>query len=269
MRTEIITHIKATYSSLSKSEQKVADFILENLNRISYISVSEVAMKAEVGEATVLRCCKKLGYNGFQGLKKEIIEILREDNKKVLKEESKDIVYDKMQTMLNHTLNVQSKDVIKRVSKMIVKANNIYIFGLGLSNLSAKAAEIRLSFLGYNAFSFDENHIQLLKANLSKKGDLVIGLSVSGESLETIKNVSIAKKAGAKVIGITNYNPSTLANLSDELILSASKDVVDTGTTLVTLTSQIFIIEQLCNELINIDKDNIISQREKILDTYD
>ncbi|EPZ56589.1 hypothetical protein H477_2835 [[Clostridium] sordellii ATCC 9714] len=50
--------------------------------------------------------------------------------------------------MLEHTIALHDDETLLNVAKVIKNANNIYIFGLGLSNLSAKAAEIRLSFMG-------------------------------------------------------------------------------------------------------------------------
>lgn len=268
MIIEVITQIKSTYSSLTKSEQKVGEFILNNIDKIAYMSVTEVAKNCSVGEATVLRFCRRLGYNGFHGFKKEIIGIVQEE-KKVETNKVDDEVFDEMSTMLEHTLQVQDLDTINKVAEEIKKANNIFIYGLGLSRLCAKAAEIRLSFLGYRVYAFEDKHIQLLKANLVSEDDVVIGLSVSGSTRETVKNIEIAKKNGATIIGITNYNPSPLADLSDYVLLSASKEVMETGTTLVTLTSQIFIIEQICNSLSKIDSERINTYKEKNFNSYD
>ncbi|SCJ89703.1 MurPQ operon repressor [uncultured Clostridium sp.] len=268
MIIEVITQIKSTYSSLTKSEQKVGEFILNNIDKIAYMSVTEVAKNCSVGEATVLRFCRRLGYNGFHGFKKEIIGIVQEE-KKVETNKVDDEVFDEMSTMLEHTLQVQDLDTINKVAEEIKKANNIFIYGLGLSRLCAKAAEIRLSFLGYRVYAFEDKHIQLLKANLVSEDDVVIGLSVSGSTRETVKNIEIAKKNGATIIGITNYNPSPLADLSDYVLLSASKEFMETGTTLVTLTSQIFIIEQICNSLSKIDSERINTYKEKNFNSYD
>lgn len=268
MIIEVITQIKSTYSSLTKSEQKVGEFILNNIDKIAYMSVTEVAKNCSVGEATILRFCRRLGYNGFYGFKKEIIGIVQEE-KKVETNKVDDEVFDEMSTMLEHTLQVQDLDTINKVAEEIKKANNIFIYGLGLSRLCAKAAEIRLSFLGYRVYAFEDKHIQLLKANLVSEDDVVIGLSVSGSTRETVKNIEIAKKNGATIIGITNYNPSPLADLSDYVLLSASKEVMETGTTLVTLTSQIFIIEQICNSLSKIDSERIKTYKEKNFNSYD
>ena len=267
MSIEVITQIKSTYSSLTKSEQKVGEFILNNIDKIAYMSVTEVAKSCNVGEATVLRFCRRLGYNGFHGFKKEIIDIFQEE-RNINTSKIQDEVFDEMSTMLEHTLQVQNLDVINEVAEKIKEANNIFIYGLGLSSLCAKAAEIRLSFLGYRVYAFEDKHIQLLKANLVSEDDVVIGLSVSGTTIETLRNIEIAKKSGATIVGITNYNPSPLSDLSDYVLLSASKEVMETGTTLVTLTSQIFIIEQICSSLSRIDSERVNTYKEKIFSSY-
>lgn len=268
MSIEIVTQIKSTYSSLTKSEQKVGEFILNNIDKIAYMSVSEVANECNVGEATVLRFCRRIGFKGFHGFKRGLIDIVQEE-KNVEDVKVEDEVFDEMSTMLEHTLQVKNPDTINLVSEKIKNARNIYIYGLGLSRLCAKAAEIRLSFLGYKAYAFDEQHIQLLKANLVNEEDVIIGLSVSGTTRETVKCMEIAKKNGATTVGITNYNPSPLADICDYVLLSASKEVMETGTTLITLTSQIFVIEQVCNTLGNIDKEKVEEYKKKNFSCYE
>ena len=60
---EIIPHIRSAYLSYTDSEKKIADAILENPQQVVYSSISDVADKAGVAEATVLRFCRKNGYN--------------------------------------------------------------------------------------------------------------------------------------------------------------------------------------------------------------
>ncbi|WWU63135.1 SIS domain-containing protein [Paraclostridium sordellii] len=100
---------------------------------------------------------------------------------------------------------------------------------------------MRLSFMGYNTFAFSDNHIELIKANLIKENDVVIGLSVSVKTIDTIKHLEIAKNRGATIIGITNYRTSKISDLSDYTLLTASKDVLAQGTSLITQTSQLIV----------------------------
>lgn len=267
MEIDLITQIKSAYSSLTKSEQKVASYVLENISNISYGSVTDVAEKCGVGEATIFRFTKKIGYRGYYDFKKDIIEMI-ESKEGTTKDHMKNKTYDSMKIMLDHTIALYDEEIILKVAKAIKNANSIYIFGLGLSNLSAKAAEVRLSFMGYNTFAFNDRHIELVKANLITDKDVVIGLSVSGGTIDTVKHLEIAKNNGATIIGITNHKPSKVADLSDYVLLTASKDVLAQGTSLITQTSQLMVLEEICNKLEELDKKYIDKVRNKIYQSF-
>lgn len=65
-----------------------------------------------------------------------------------------------------------------------------------------------------NDISYEEIFREQLKGIL-KKGDLVIGISGSGNSQNVINAVYYAKQMGCKVIGITGYHGGLLKELSD------------------------------------------------------
>ena len=270
MVMELITRIKSIYPSLTKSEQKVGNYFLNNMKSLAFISVTDLAEKCSVGEATIFRFSKKIGYSGFHEFKRELIgmqEGKRESTNNIDKELEQ--TFSEMEIMLEHTMKLTDSQALTKVANFIKQCDNLYFFGLGLSNLSAKAAEIRFSALGYKAFAFDDQHMQLIKANSAAFKDVVIGLSVSGATTETVKKLIIARENGAKVIAITNHTPSPISNVSDVTLLTASKHVLAEGTSLTTQTSQLFVLEQLSNKLIQIDKERITSARKKIIASYD
>ncbi|HHK7098158.1 TPA: MurR/RpiR family transcriptional regulator, partial [Streptococcus pneumoniae] len=47
----------------------MADYILVRDSEIVYETSSEIVSKVKVGEGTLNRFCKKIGYSGFQELK--------------------------------------------------------------------------------------------------------------------------------------------------------------------------------------------------------
>src|SRR5699024_8999650 len=53
----------------TKSEHKSFDYITKNFEAIVYKSLREIASGCDVGEATVLRFCRKLGFKGYQEFK--------------------------------------------------------------------------------------------------------------------------------------------------------------------------------------------------------
>ena len=60
----VVDNIRQMYEELFSAEKKVAKYILENRQEVVMLSVSELAHKSGASEATVVRMCKHLGYDG-------------------------------------------------------------------------------------------------------------------------------------------------------------------------------------------------------------
>ena len=58
-------NIKNNYEKLYAAEAKVADFIMNNPAQALDANVSETAELSGVSDATVVRFCKRIGYEGF------------------------------------------------------------------------------------------------------------------------------------------------------------------------------------------------------------
>ena len=61
----IITLLRSSYNNMTKSEKKIADYILANEKSVMSQTISDLAVKAQSSEITVSRFCKKLGFNGL------------------------------------------------------------------------------------------------------------------------------------------------------------------------------------------------------------
>lgn len=50
----------------TKTEKKLIEGLMKiNGDELIYLSITELSAKLKVAEATIVRFCKKLGYNGF------------------------------------------------------------------------------------------------------------------------------------------------------------------------------------------------------------
>ena len=61
--------IESYYPSFTKSEKRIADFIIESNSKVIDLTLSELAVMLNVGEATIVRFCRKMKLKGFQELK--------------------------------------------------------------------------------------------------------------------------------------------------------------------------------------------------------
>ena len=57
--------IKSLYNTFSKQEKLIADYVLKFPNIVTTLSVSDFSEKLKVGNATIVRYCKKVGVSGF------------------------------------------------------------------------------------------------------------------------------------------------------------------------------------------------------------
>ena len=58
--------------NLTKNEEKLSKYILENVNEVIYDSIQSIAYKTNTSPAAIIRFSKKLGYNGFSELKVDL-----------------------------------------------------------------------------------------------------------------------------------------------------------------------------------------------------
>ena len=103
-----------------------------------------------------------------------------------------------------------SEDDVKKVKKLFFKSNRIFVYGAGRSGLVAKAFAIRLVHLGYQTFVIGET----ISAPVTK-GDLVVIVSGSGETIPAVMTAEIAHNLGADVVSITAKKHSEIAKYAD------------------------------------------------------
>ncbi len=112
---------------------------------------------------------------------------------------------------------------VKEIIDLFAKANRIFIYGTGRSGLVGKAFAIRLVHLGFQTFVIGETIIAPVK-----KGDLVLLISGSGETIPVTMTAEIVKRLGAKIISITANENSHIARYGDvSVILSPKKRNVE------------------------------------------
>lgn len=91
--------------------------------------------------------------------------------------------------------------------------------------LNAEALHVNTSYLTAvaNDYSYDEIFARLVKAK-GRKGDVLIGLSTSGNSPNIVKAFEIARKLGVITIGLTGESGGKMNNLSDIIVRIPSTD---------------------------------------------
>lgn len=240
-----IAQVNALYPMLSKSEKKIADYIRVVGIDIIYKTLQEVSEEVNVGEATVLRFCRKIGYDGFQNLK---LEIAKENSFTQEKKSDEDFTAKIAQNMcdaINETRNVVSKAEIDKAIEMIRNARKIFLCGSGTSGDVAKETQMQLLRYGKVCQYADDPHFQLISCSLARSEDLIIAYTLSGSTIDTIDCLREGRKNGANIIVVTNYILSPAASYADCILLTCAKESPLEGGSFAARTSQQYISDIL------------------------
>lgn len=85
--------------------------------------------------------------------------------------------------------------------------------------LNAEALHVNTSYLTAvaNDYSYDMIYARMIQAS-AKKGDVLVGISTSGNSANILRAIEVAKDMGVKTIGMTGEKGGKMASYCDILI---------------------------------------------------
>jgi len=265
MKRPIVGLINSYYPSLTKSEKKVADYVLNNLNNVIYFSVTDLSYEAGVGETTVLRFCRKIGMKGYQEFKLTIAQNLSEteDNDKSESNNLIDTISNNTIKGLEETASMISKDDLNTAIEMIHQAKSIHFFGVGTSGVTALDAKSRFLRIGKQSDAIVDSHLQAMSAATLTKDDVVVAISISGSTRDTLESLEIAKENGAKIIAVTYYTRSPITQFADLVLTGGTKESPLEGGSLIAKISQLFVVDLLCTGLALFEKSHSVKMKEK------
>ncbi|HGQ8327798.1 TPA: MurR/RpiR family transcriptional regulator, partial [Streptococcus pneumoniae] len=230
--------------------EKIADYILVRDSEIVYETSSEIVSKVKVGEGTLNRFCKKIGYSGFQELKLKMTkDILELESQKMSSDTFIDEIKNNYLSIVESTRKLIDGRQIELAIKLIREANQILMIGVGSSGNAAREFESSLLRIGIISKTVIDTHFQLMHTALLKDNDLIIAFSLSGSTKEVEETLLNAKRKNVKIISITNYSSRNIAKLSDCVLLTSKKESYLEGGSLMAKASQLFIIDVICTRL--------------------
>lgn len=265
-----LLQIKSLYDAFTKTEQKVAGYVLSNIETIVYMSVTEMAERVDVGETTVLRFCRKLGFKGFQDFKITLAKStsqLPTLSEEIKDDDSAEILRDKLiQSQIQVLKDMRSllnQEELEKAIEVIVEADSIHFFGVGTSYLTAAQGAHSFMRIGKDSSAKQDVHFQAMSTALLTKRDVVIGISVSGEANDTVGNMRLAQESGAKTICITSSAKSSITSVSDISLLTATIENPLHGSSMSAKITQLAILDILYTGVLLNDKENALNFREK------
>jgi RpiR family transcriptional regulator, carbohydrate utilization regulator len=230
----VLPLLRGMLPTLKRAQRRVTEGILRDPEQLITQSISDLARTCGVSTGSIVLFCKSLGLRGFPALK---IALARELAAPVLPSFGKkpegqvgtpvvlQRVFEEHVECLHQTLKLNTGPALDDAARSLVRAKRIVLFSIGLSFPVAYALYCRLRFLGLPAAIEFDSHLQLAAAAEMKKGEVAIGISLSGSTSETVECVRISKARGVRTICITNSVDSPITRASDIRLFAAPSEV--------------------------------------------
>lgn len=225
-KKSVLETIRENYDQMFVAEKKVADFILQNPEKAVNANVSELANYSQVSDATIIRMCKHIGYQGYYQLRIFLSHDMgrkQAHSNEVSVDEKTGLIKELFSRMANNLLGLSehlNMESLLACADLINNCNTAHLVAVGNTSPLIMDLGFRLGRSGiratYNTISeYFLNHI-----NLAKDGDIVIAISHSGTSKQVIQALELAKEKNLKIIAITSSEYSPVSNLADYILLS-------------------------------------------------
>lgn len=262
----VLDKIQALREKFPRAEQLLADFILANPDHIRDMPSQVLAKSVGISQASVVRFTQKLGYKGYPDFKFAINDSLhshspQQNHAKLHGEISLDDTFTVMSkkllaskiNVLNKTHALNQQTVYEQAALLLRTAKRVLLCGKGGSALVTKDLSFKLQKLGIAALAEVDTHIQLANVANYGKEDVLVVISDSGETPDSVKITEQAVSNNVRVISITSYGSNSItrlaginlytvsdessARLSSILARNAQELVIDTLFILLTQTS--------------------------------
>ena len=258
---DIFTALIHSYNTLTRSETKVADYILRHKQEIHLQSISELAQRCSVSEATISRFCHSVGCASFNEFKLAVVQaISASENMDMGTDLSRSILPDdsieqKCRKLCNvstdalhQTLSELDVDIIDKVVDMLSRAGSVYCFGQGNSSIVAEDAWGRFSCVSPKFHYIANANLQATTAELLGKNDVVLYFSFSGAVRELTEMGKILQNREAKLILVTRFPNSPGAQYADLLLICGANEAPQQQGSIAAKIGQLFIVDVLFHE---------------------
>ena len=252
-RRALLPLIQGRLPTLRRAQRRIGEELVKDPEQFISQPVAALAKRCRVSPGSIVIFCKSLDLKGLpalkMGLARELSEALFTSHDKPGMPDPLQRVFDEHIKALQETLRLNAPETLDAAVKLLSKAHRTVLFSIGLSYPVAYSIYARMRFIGLTATIEFDSHLQLAAAAEMRPGDVAIGISLAGNTRETVECLRVARDCGAKTLCITNSIDSLLAQTADLRLYAAPSEVKYFQAPLASRVTQLSIADALLEEL--------------------
>ena len=275
MEKNIVALMLQEYENFTRSERKIADYVLEHQKETQYISITDLSAECEVAVSTVSLFCRKLKLAGFNDFKLELAraalpagavpgsyggEITQEDPPAAVMGK----VLHAAQDALNNAYHMLSEREVNRAADLLRDAGQVICLGQGNHSVVALAAWAQFSTTSPKFKTIQDSHMQAVVLSTLSRRDVVLYFSYSGATHEVLEAAEVIRSRGAKLILVTRFPNSPASAYADTVLLCGPNEQPFQFGSTSALISQLYVLEVLLSEFIRRDPETAERNRQSV-----
>ena len=275
MGKDIIALMLQEYERFTRSERKIADYVLEHQEETQYISITDLSAQCGVAVSTVSLFCRKLKLAGFNDFKLELARaalparaVLREPGGGITAEDSAASLMGKVlasaQDALNNAYHMLSEREVARAADLLCQAGQVVCLGQGNHSVVALAAWAQFSTTSPKFKTIQDSHMQTVVLSTLSPGDAVLYFSYSGATHELLEAVEVIRARGAKLVLVTRYPNSPASAYADAVLLCGPNEQPFQFGSTSALVAQLYVVEVLLSESIRRNPEEAERNRQSV-----
>lgn len=237
---------------MGAAERRVAQFVSADPGQVIHMSMARLSQECEVSDPTIMRFCRRFGFEGYQDFKLNLAQSLVPSapfayEQIVPGDSISNVVRKTARNSLNaiqRALEDLEPQQIEAAAQMLHGATWIGIYATGISEITALDAEHKFQRLGIRCEALIGRKKQWLHAETSRPGEVALIFSQSGHTKQLVDIAIAARSGGGRVISIT-ADDSPLAGVTDALIAVVPYDRTEFMTPLASRLNHHLVVNML------------------------
>lgn len=264
-KISIITNIETNYKSFTKTEKIIADYVTKNFNEVYSMTLNALATDCQVGEATIMRFIKKLGFANLAEFKISVANYMMEEEKKSYSEHPFVNFQQDINELTLETLKINPIELIEKAVDYIENAEHVVFMGNGTSGYVVEVISYIFNRAGLINECITDVHFGEIRSSMLGKNDVMIAVSYFGDNIDITSAAKRARENGCKVVSMTTYKTTTLPQVADIALYSSPESMEHRrfGAGMRGIMTQEFLAELLYITYRERHKDEVFANQQK------
>ena len=252
MIESLLHKIRQEMPKMAAAERRVAEVVNARPNDVIHLSMAVLAKDCGVSDPTIIRFCRRFGFEGYQDFKVNLAQnlvpsapfhydkITADDSIENIVRKTCENSLSAIQRALEDLVPAQ----IEAGAKVIHAANWLAIYATGISEVTAIDAEHKFQRLGFRCSAILGEKRQRTQAGFARPGELALIFSQSGATRQMVEVAKTTRQQGGTVLSIT-AGETPLAAVSDHVIAVTPYDHTELLTPLASRLNHHLVVNML------------------------